>query len=54
MSIITLQPDILVVCNDSVHGELLAYPTVVGEIFSSNRSNDMKKLACYKKMPVHF
>lgn len=48
------QPDILVVCNDSVHGELLAYPTVVGEIFSSNRSNDMKKLARYKKCPSIF
>ncbi|MBE9579893.1 Uma2 family endonuclease [Moraxella lacunata] len=48
------QPDILVVCNDSVHGELLAHPTVVGEIFSSNRSNDMKKLARYKKCPSIF
>ncbi|MDO4450718.1 MAG: Uma2 family endonuclease, partial [Moraxella sp.] len=42
------QPDILVVCNDSIHKDLLEYPTVVGEIFSSNRENDVKKLVRYK------
>lgn len=45
------QPDILVVCNDSIHKDLLEYPTVVGEIFSSNRENDVKKLARYKNCP---
>lgn len=45
------QPDILVVCNDSIHKDLLEYPTVVGEIFSSNRENDLKKLVRYKNCP---
>lgn len=48
------QPDILVVCNDSIHKDLLEYPTLVGEIFSSNRENDIKKLVRYKNCPSIF
>lgn len=42
-------PDIVVVCNDTVDNpKLLAYPTIVGEIFSSNRKDDEEKLVRYK------
>lgn len=43
------QPDISVVCNDSIYGKLLENPTVVGEVLSTNRRNDVQKLSRYQK-----
>lgn len=42
-------PDIVVVCNETVDDiDFLAYPTVVGEVYSSNRNDDKDKLVRYK------
>lgn len=42
------QPDLVLVCNSSVESDLLAYPTMVGEILSPNKKNHMEKLLCYQ------
>lgn len=43
--------DLLVINNQSVDSQLLKYPMIVGEIFSSNQQRDFNKLAYYQNCP---